>query len=125
MSNDKDRSVQTRVILDNVDFATDGEVTQIIDLADYPCAVGKFALVGKGTAGTGNLDIVYTTSIDGVNYVAPADTAIISDLLLVAKQTDVAPFTGGGSSFSRFLKFVVTENGTEAITGVSLTLIMQ
>lgn len=119
------RAVKSVTLWDNVDFASEDSFTRIVDLADYSCAEGNFAIVAKGTAGTGNLDIVYTTSIDGTTYVAPADTAILSDVQLVSKQTNVAPYTGGGSTFSRYLKFVITEDGTEAITGVTVTLIMQ
>ena len=119
------RAVKSITLWDNVDFVTSGSYTRVVDLADYSCAEGNFAISAKGTADTGNLDIVYTTSVDGVNYGAPTDTAILSDVQLVAKRSDVAPYTGETTSFSRFLKFVITEDGTEAITGVTVTLIMQ
>jgi len=116
------RAVKSVKILENFDFASADEVVRVIDLGDYSCGEKRFALEIKGTAGTGNLDVVYTVSIDGVTYFAPTDTAIISDIQLTSKRANVEPFA---PTFCKYLKFTVTEDGTEAITGVNATLIMQ
>ena len=74
-----------------------------------------------GGTGSGDIDVVYLVSIDGVTYFAPTDTAVISTITTSAKRANVAPFA---PTFCRFLKFTFSETATEAHTGVSATLIM-
>ena len=112
------RSVE---LLKNVDFEADQDYIRVVDLASYPCPQSKFALEVTGGTGSGDIDVVYLVSIDGVTYFAPTDTAVISTVTTSAKRANVVPFS---PTFCRFLKFTFSETASEAHTGVSATLIM-
>ena len=116
------RGVKAIELLSGVDFTSAQVYTRVVDLKDYPCVVGRFAMQAKGTTGTGQIDITMTVSIDGVNYFAVTTPAILSNVVTTAQQAEFDPFN---AIFCRYIKFVFTEDGTSTLAGFSATVIVQ
>ena len=117
-----DRSVKSITLIDKLDFATSQEVTRKVNLGNYSCAEGRFAIECVGTAGGGKINIAYKVSIDNISYTTPTDSFVIDSAGITAKRNNFNPHD---PTFSRFMEFTILEKGSGDIEGVTVTLIMQ
>jgi hypothetical protein len=109
----------------NQALATSAVITDTIDLSRFNVE-GFFSLQIKLT-GTGNVDVIWAASNDGVNFITPAATDDIFSAF--------GPSSGPGSDgidiasfdplLAKFLKFTATGQGAGAITLIHCTLAIQ
>ena len=112
-------------LINNAAIAQAGTDSEVVDLSRFN-AEGFFSLQIK-LVGAGNVDVTWSVSNDGVNYITPTGTDPIFN--------DFAETSGPGSDgidiasfdvlLARYLKITVTENNAGEITSCDLNLAIQ
>lgn len=122
------KGIRSRKILVNHNFASTDSVYQTVNLGDYLVDKGRFALsvYADDADGTGQIDVTYETSVDGVHFATPV--SLISNVVKVVESRAVFYPYGPANvetDFFKYIKFTFTEDGTGVLDDVSATLIIQ
>jgi len=99
--------------------------THIVDLSRYNCE-GFFSMQ-IDIAGTGNIDLTYAISNDGVTYITPTGT---DDLFTAfgassGEGSDGHSITSFDPPLARYIQFTATEQNVNPITSLDCFLAIQ
>jgi hypothetical protein len=112
-------------VFNNLAMTTSEEITHTVDLSRFN--VEGFFSLQIILAGTGNVDVIWSASNDGDNFITPADTDDIFSAF--------GPASGPGSDgidiasfdplLAKWMKFTATGQGAGAITSINGYLAIQ